>query len=281
MLTSGRGRPQLSSRRWRCSHSRRVASAGTWARTEAGAAHCTVSGNVVEATGLPSDVVLNFMMSDADGWYGWGLGYTWDGTGAWSVTVPDRTGPTTYEFASTTFGKAGQQALGLTRSRSPPRGSARGEMPGSPGLSQPATILKPSRCGPRAVARGIGADQAGAAACDRAASCCRSGRRTCARLAPAGESIAKRPTSGSGCSGALCGSSDSASCSGRRPDGRARRASSLTRTRAGSAARADSRAAPAARAATGVSARLRRLTANTLADRRRLSNTGAVLSGGV
>ena len=86
-----------------------VASAGTRARTEAGGAHCTVSGNVVEATGLPSDVVLNFMMSDADGWYGWGLGYTWDGTGAWSVTVPDRTGPTTYEFASTTFGKAGSK----------------------------------------------------------------------------------------------------------------------------------------------------------------------------
>ena len=86
-----------------------VASAGTRARTEAGAASCTVSGNVVQATGLPSDVVLNFMMSDADGWYGWGLGYTWDGTGAWSVTVPDRKGPTTYEFASTTFGKAGSK----------------------------------------------------------------------------------------------------------------------------------------------------------------------------
>jgi hypothetical protein len=84
-----------------------VASAGTRSRTAVGTASCTVSGNVVEATGLPTDAVLNFMVSDADGTYGWGLGYTWDGT--WSVTVPDRTGPTTYQFASTTFGKNGSK----------------------------------------------------------------------------------------------------------------------------------------------------------------------------
>jgi hypothetical protein len=84
-----------------------VASAGTRSRTAVGTASCNVSGNVVEATGLPTDAVLNFMVSDADGTYGWGLGYTWDGT--WSVTVPDRTGPTTYQFASTTFGKNGSK----------------------------------------------------------------------------------------------------------------------------------------------------------------------------
>jgi hypothetical protein len=86
-----------------------VASAGTRTRTAEATAGCTVSGNVVTATGLPNDVILNFMMSDADGKYGWALGLTWDGTGEWSVTVPDRTGPTTYEFASTTFGKDGSK----------------------------------------------------------------------------------------------------------------------------------------------------------------------------
>ena len=84
-----------------------AASAGSRARTAVGTASCTVSGNVVEATGLPTDAVLNFMVSDSGGTYGWGLGYTWDGT--WSVTVPDRTSPTTYEFASTTFGKDGSK----------------------------------------------------------------------------------------------------------------------------------------------------------------------------
>ena len=84
-----------------------VASAGTRTRSAAGTGSCTVSGNVVEATGLPTDVVLNFMVSDAGGTDGWALGITWDGT--WSMTVPDRTGPTTYEFASTTFGKNGSK----------------------------------------------------------------------------------------------------------------------------------------------------------------------------
>ena len=85
------------------------ASAGTRARTAAKAAGCTVSGNVVAATGLPEGVVLNFMVSDAGGTYGWALGYTFDGTGEWSVTVPDRASPTTYEFVSTTFGKDGSK----------------------------------------------------------------------------------------------------------------------------------------------------------------------------
>jgi hypothetical protein len=84
-----------------------AAFAGSRSRTAVGTASCTVSGNVVEATGLPTDAVLNFMVSDAGGTYGWGLGYSLDGT--WSVTVPNRTGPTTYEFASTTFGKDGSK----------------------------------------------------------------------------------------------------------------------------------------------------------------------------
>jgi hypothetical protein len=84
-----------------------LASAGTRSRTAAGTASCTVSGNVVEATGLPTDAVVNFMLSDADGKDDWGLGYTWDGT--WSVAVPDRTSQTTYEFASATFGKNGSK----------------------------------------------------------------------------------------------------------------------------------------------------------------------------
>jgi hypothetical protein len=84
-----------------------LAYAGSRTRTAAGTASCTVSGNAVEATGLPTDAVVNFMLTDADGKDGWGLGYTWDGT--WSVRVPDRTSPTRYEFASTTFGKNGSK----------------------------------------------------------------------------------------------------------------------------------------------------------------------------
>ena len=91
-----------------------AASAGPRAKnTAAKTAACTVSGNVVEATGLPEGVVLNFMVSDAAGTSGWGLGYTFDGTGMWSVTVPDRTGPTTYEFAEHDLRQGRQQVLRL------------------------------------------------------------------------------------------------------------------------------------------------------------------------
>ena len=86
-----------------------IASARPRPQSATAAPACTVSGNVVAATGLPEGVVLNFMVTDAGGTYGWGLGLTWDGTGEWSVNVPDRTGPTTYEFASTTFGKSGSK----------------------------------------------------------------------------------------------------------------------------------------------------------------------------
>jgi hypothetical protein len=67
---------------------------------------CSVDGNVVNATGLPVDVLLNFIVSDANGGWGRVLGFS-DGT--WSVSVPDRTGPTTYKFTSVTWGKDGSK----------------------------------------------------------------------------------------------------------------------------------------------------------------------------
>jgi hypothetical protein len=84
-----------------------LASAGTRTKSAEGAGTCSVSGNVVTATGLPTTTVLNLFVEDAGGKTGWALGLTWDGT--WSVEVPARSGPTTYEFASTTFGKHGSK----------------------------------------------------------------------------------------------------------------------------------------------------------------------------
>ena len=68
---------------------------------------CTVAGNVVSGSGLPTDEVINFMVTDASGTSGWVLGFTPDGT--WTVNVPAATGPTTYEFASRTFGPNGSK----------------------------------------------------------------------------------------------------------------------------------------------------------------------------
>ncbi len=84
-----------------------LATAGGRVKQAAGTAGCTVAGNQVKAVGLPTDVGLNFFIHDASGWDGWPLGSSADGV--WSVNVPDRTGPTTYEFASTTFGKDGSK----------------------------------------------------------------------------------------------------------------------------------------------------------------------------
>jgi hypothetical protein len=70
------------------------------------AASCSVEGNVVTATGLPVDVLLNFIVSDDNGGWGQVLGFS-DGT--WSVSVPDRSGPTTYKFTSVTWGKDGSK----------------------------------------------------------------------------------------------------------------------------------------------------------------------------
>jgi hypothetical protein len=69
------------------------------------ASTCVVDGNTVTAIGLPTDQVLNFMVTDGSGTSGWVLG--WSDTGTWPVSVPDRNGPTTYEFASRTSGPDG------------------------------------------------------------------------------------------------------------------------------------------------------------------------------
>lgn len=68
-------------------------------------ASCTVAGSVVNATGLPTDEVVNFMVTDNTGTTGWVLGFTTDGN--WSVAVPTATGPTSYQFVSRTWGPNG------------------------------------------------------------------------------------------------------------------------------------------------------------------------------
>jgi hypothetical protein len=81
--------------------------AGKGGKPAADVAGCTVSGNLVTATGLPTDQVVNFMSSNASGTSGWVLGYSSDGT--WSVNVPTPAGATTYEFVSTTWGPSGSK----------------------------------------------------------------------------------------------------------------------------------------------------------------------------
>lgn len=67
---------------------------------------CQIDGNVVTGTELPTDEVLNFMVTEDGDTWGWALGFAGD-SGTWDVTVPDRGGPTTYEFASRTYGPNG------------------------------------------------------------------------------------------------------------------------------------------------------------------------------
>lgn len=68
---------------------------------------CTIAGNVVTATGLPTGPVINFMISDSSGTTGWVLGVS--DTGTWSVDVPAPNGPTTYQFVSKTWGPDGSK----------------------------------------------------------------------------------------------------------------------------------------------------------------------------
>jgi hypothetical protein len=68
---------------------------------------CTVSGNVVSGTGLPTDQLINFMITEASGTWGFVLGFTHDGN--WSVNVPAHNGPTTYAFVSRTYGPNGSK----------------------------------------------------------------------------------------------------------------------------------------------------------------------------
>jgi hypothetical protein len=66
---------------------------------------CSAAGSTVQASGLPTDQVINFMLTDSSGTTGWVLGYTWDGT--FTTSVPAANGPTTYEFVSRTSGNDG------------------------------------------------------------------------------------------------------------------------------------------------------------------------------
>jgi hypothetical protein len=68
---------------------------------------CTVDGNVVTASGLPTNELINFMVTESSGSYGWVLGYT--STGSWNVSVKSQSGPTTYEFVSRTYGPNGSK----------------------------------------------------------------------------------------------------------------------------------------------------------------------------
>ncbi len=71
------------------------------------ASSCSVAGGTVQATGLPTDQVINFMLTDSSGTTGWVLGYTWDGT--FSTSVPAANGPTGYAFVSRTSGSDGSK----------------------------------------------------------------------------------------------------------------------------------------------------------------------------
>jgi hypothetical protein len=66
---------------------------------------CQIDGNVVSTSGLPTYEVINFMVTDSSGTTGWVLGITWEGW--WTLAVPERAGPTTYEFVSRTYGPNG------------------------------------------------------------------------------------------------------------------------------------------------------------------------------
>lgn len=68
-------------------------------------AACSYADGRVSASGLPTDEVINFMVSDSSGTDGWVLGFT--DTGSWSEPVSAPSGPTTYEFVSRTWGKDG------------------------------------------------------------------------------------------------------------------------------------------------------------------------------
>lgn len=82
-----------------------VAGKGGGKGANASAALCSVADNTVHADGLPTDQVVNFMVTDSSGTSGWVLGFTDDGS--WSVPVASPNGPTTYEFVSRTWGPGG------------------------------------------------------------------------------------------------------------------------------------------------------------------------------
>jgi len=66
---------------------------------------CWVDGHVIYGEDLPPDEMTNFWITDPDGsQHGFALGTsTW-----WKITVPDREGPTTYQFIGVQKGKDGK-----------------------------------------------------------------------------------------------------------------------------------------------------------------------------
>jgi hypothetical protein len=70
-------------------------------------ASCWASNGTVSAVGLPTDQVINFMITNASGNWGWVLGFTDDGT--WNVSVPAANSATTYQFVSRTRGPNGSK----------------------------------------------------------------------------------------------------------------------------------------------------------------------------
>lgn len=74
--------------------------------THTASASCSVSDGVVSAVGLPTDEVVNFLITDDSGIWGWVLGMS-DGT--WSVDVPPANGSTSYAFVSRTWGPNGSK----------------------------------------------------------------------------------------------------------------------------------------------------------------------------
>ena len=80
---------------------------GNGSHASTAAASCVVADGVVRASGLPTDEVVNFMLTSSSGTTGWVLGYTWDGT--FSVRVPATSTPTTYAFVSRTWGPGGSR----------------------------------------------------------------------------------------------------------------------------------------------------------------------------
>ena len=82
-----------------------AAKGGNGGKPQPAVSTCVVDGNVVRSTSLPTDEIVNFMVTDGSGTTGWVLGLTWEGW--WNVDVPARNGPTTYEFVSRTSGNNG------------------------------------------------------------------------------------------------------------------------------------------------------------------------------
>ena len=83
-----------------------LAGKGNGGKSSPALASCTASGGLVQAKGLPTDQVINLMVTTASGTTGWVLGFTPDGT--WSVYTPTTSGAT-FQFVSKTWGAGGSK----------------------------------------------------------------------------------------------------------------------------------------------------------------------------